>query len=159
MSPEIPLQHDRLSMRADTANPQCQSLRTTEVGVNALSNASLHAIQHHGAKHPPLTSCRTAPHRTAPHRTAPHRTAHLKMGCTIEKHSTGAATLLIHMDANVATNMDASSTLCGRRPTRDSTATASCLQVLLGGQHFATTKVGRCPTTRHFNLPAQRMGP
>lgn len=50
------------------------------------------------------------------------------MGCTSEKHSTGAATLEIHMLAKVATNMEASSTLRGLRPTRDSTATASCLR-------------------------------
>eukprot|EP00955_Chlamydomonas_euryale_P020331 215600-Chlamydomonas_euryale.AAC.2 len=45
----------------------------------------------------------------------------------MEKVSTGAATFEIHIDANVATNMDASSTSRGRRPTRESTAMASCL--------------------------------
>mmetsp|Transcript_21687 Transcript_21687/g.55213 ORF Transcript_21687/g.55213 Transcript_21687/m.55213 type:complete len:359 (-) Transcript_21687:980-2056(-) len=52
-----------------------------------------------------------------------------RIGCTREKHSTGAATLEIHMDAKVATNMEASSTLRGLRPTRDSTATASCFAI------------------------------
>mmetsp|Transcript_19139 Transcript_19139/g.53589 ORF Transcript_19139/g.53589 Transcript_19139/m.53589 type:complete len:302 (+) Transcript_19139:1429-2334(+) len=49
-----------------------------------------------------------------------------RMGWNSEKHSTGAATLEIHMDAKAATNMDASSTFRGTLPTRESTATAIC---------------------------------
>ena len=40
-----------------------------------------------------------------------------RMGCSREKQRAGAATLEIHMEANMATNMLASSTLAGFWPT------------------------------------------
>ena len=47
-----------------------------------------------------------------------------RIGCSSEKHSTGAATLVIHMEANVATSILAISTYCGLEDTLDSTQVA-----------------------------------
>ena len=48
----------------------------------------------------------------------------------IEKHSTGAATLLIHMEANMATNMQVSNTVLGRVPALLRTKVAIILAML-----------------------------
>lgn len=48
----------------------------------------------------------------------------------MEKHNTGAATLLIHILANIATNMHASRTLRGRVPALLSTKVAIILAML-----------------------------
>ncbi len=50
-----------------------------------------------------------------------------RIGSSTEKHSTGAATLVIHIDAKVATNMLAISTACGLALTFPSTQTATRL--------------------------------
>ena len=55
-----------------------------------------------------------------------------KMGCSSEKHSTGAATLVIHMDANVATSMLAISTYCGLLDTWAAQGSQSALAKVKG---------------------------
>ena len=53
-----------------------------------------------------------------------------RMGCTMLKHSTGAATLLIHMLANIATPMLVKRTLRGRVPALLRTNVAIILAIL-----------------------------
>ena len=53
----------------------------------------------------------------------------LRIGWSSEKQSAGAATLEIHMLANIATNMEASRTLLGFCPTFSSTQVAIALAI------------------------------
>ena len=98
----------------------------------------LHACRHCVARSPELQNYER-PLQHAPHEFQEHSPSTRalpkewpegsvrRMGSSTEKHSTGAATLVIHMDANVATNMLASSTACGLALTLPSTHTATRL--------------------------------